>query len=116
MFCIDSLVVKNQTNDKWNKILEELEEILNYKFDDINLLKEALIHHTYYGKHYCPKDNGINYLVNYEKLEVLGDSLLDCIVNSSLIKYGVERNITPYEVHHAKSKIVNNELLSKIVV
>ena len=37
-------------------------------------------------------------------------------MNSSLIGYGIERNISPYDIHHAKSKIVNNEILAKIVV
>lgn len=56
-----------------------VEEILNYKFNDKSLLLEAFTHPSFmeaYQLDTC-----------YEKLEVLGDSILDYIANSNLIKY-----------------------------
>lgn len=100
--------------DDWNSVLEELEDILNYKFKNLRYLKEALIHDTYYNKHGYPCNSDST--INFEKLEALGDAVLDCIINSSLLKYGMERNISPYEIHHAKSNLVNNELLCKMTV
>jgi hypothetical protein len=44
-----SLISENTTD--WDSILCELENILDYKFKDINYLKEALIHRSYYHVH-----------------------------------------------------------------
>jgi dsRNA-specific ribonuclease len=57
----------------------EVEEILDYKFEDKSLLLEAFTHRSFmdtYKLDLC-----------YEKLEVLGDSILDYVANSNLIKY-----------------------------
>jgi len=97
--------------DEWDRVLEELEEILNYKFKNIKYLKEALIHESYYTSH-CESE--YEYMINYEKLEVLGDAVLDVIVNSTLAKFAKERNVSPFEIHHSKARLVNNELLCKI--
>ena len=51
----------------------QLEEILNYKFKDINLIKLALTHSSY------------NNLDNNEKLEFLGDRVLGLIISKKLI-------------------------------
>ncbi|CAI2370574.1 unnamed protein product [Moneuplotes crassus] len=96
---------------QWDKVLEELESILDYKFVNIKYLKEALIHESYYSVH-CSRSYG--YIINYEKLEVLGDAVLDVIVNSSLAAFAMEKNVSPFEIHHSKSRLVNNELLCKI--
>jgi hypothetical protein len=100
------------TSKKWSKVLSELEAILDYKFTNIKFLKEAIIHDTYYSLHGW--ENPEFNTINYEKLEVIGDALLDAIVNSTLVKYGIERKISPYEIHHAKANLVNNDVLCKI--
>lgn len=53
----------------------ELEEKINYKFKDQNLLNEALSHTSYAHEHKC-KDN--------EKLEFLGDSILEYVSSKYL--------------------------------
>lgn len=53
---------------------------------------------------------------SYEKLEVLGDAVLDAIVNSNLIDYAFKHKINPFEVHHSKSILVCNDTLSKLTV
>jgi dsRNA-specific ribonuclease len=92
--------------------LSELEAILDYKFKNIKYLKEALIHHSYYSSHHS--SDRVNSSITYEKLEALGDAVLDVIVNSSLVKFAMERKISPYEIHHSKSNLVNNDLLCRV--
>ena len=53
--------------------LRELMEKIGYEFDDINLLKEALIHRSYANEH------GEIENINNERLEFLGDAVLDLI-------------------------------------
>ena len=66
----------------------------------------------------------------YEKLEVLGDSILDYLCNYSLIKYTIydkyldddlahykqQEDFTPADAHQAKSMLVKNELIGKLTV
>ena len=59
-----------------------------YEFNDKNLLLEALTHESYIS---YLKNNNMDEKADshstYEKLEVLGDALLDTIVNSNMIDY-----------------------------
>ena len=88
------------------EVLEYVQtEILNYRFNDISVLVEALTHSSYGGE-------GER---NYEKLEVLGDALLDCIINTNLIKQAIRDSYDAYDVHQAKMLLVNNQLLAKLV-
>lgn len=62
-----------------DEICPAVEGVLNYKFNDRNLLLEAMTHRSFketYNLSRC-----------YEKLEVLGDAILDYIANSNLLKY-----------------------------
>ena len=59
--------------------LERFEEILGYKFKDIQLLKQALSHSSYANEKKQP--NGSN-----ERLEFLGDSVLSIVVSDFLYK------------------------------
>jgi endoribonuclease Dicer len=52
--------------------LSELEDILNYKFRNKSVVKEALTH------------SSINNAESYERLEFVGDSVLDYIVTKHL--------------------------------
>lgn len=61
------------------KKLETLQtDILGYKFKNPKILLEAMTHKTM---------NPLGFRYNYEKLEILGDSILDYIVNYSLVKF-----------------------------
>ena len=59
--------------------LERFEEIIGYKFKDIQLLKQALSHSSYANEKKRP--NGSN-----ERLEFLGDSVLSIVVSDFLYK------------------------------
>ena len=54
-------------------------EVLNYKFKDPMLLMEAMTHKT--GRSH------FNLPSNYEKLEILGDAILDYLANSNLLRF-----------------------------
>lgn len=59
--------------------MDTLEKHLNYKFKNINLLKNALTHSSYANE----VRNGIN---SNERLEFLGDSVLSIIVSEHIYK------------------------------
>jgi len=61
-------------------LISELEKIINYKFNDKNLINEALIHSSYVSK----KNNPNN--LNYERLEFLGDRVLGLILAEYFFK------------------------------
>jgi len=58
-------------------VVPPIEQILNYKFCDKNLLLHALTHRAFKESHNL---NG-----HLEKMEVLGDAILDYIANSNLL-------------------------------
>jgi ribonuclease-3 len=58
-----------------------VEKALNYEFKDKFVLLEAFTHKSFKEYH------GLS--VQYERLEVLGDAVLDYIANSNLIKYTI---------------------------
>ena len=72
-------------------MLMPVEEILGYSFRDKSLLLEAF---TSKGFMETYKTG-----VCYEKLEVLGDSILDYIANSNLIRY------TMFEKYNVKERL-----------
>lgn len=104
-------------------VIQPVETILDFKFKDKNLLLEALTHRSFkdtYGLNAC-----------YEKLEVLGDAILDYIANSNLIKYTIfekynieerrnqkyitQEDFMPFDAHQAKSLLTKNDFLAKLI-
>lgn len=67
-------------NYKGVKWLEPLEENLNYKFNNLKLLKTALTHSSY------ANENKMKLTDNNERLEFLGDTILNLIVSQYLYK------------------------------
>ena len=96
------------------EILNEFEtKILGYSFYNKDLLLEALTHETYTSMISNRNQFDLEELYpSYEKLEVLGDAVLDAIVNSNLIEYAFNHKINPFEVHHSKSILVCNDTLA----
>ena len=92
-------------------------EVLGYSFNNKDLLLEALTHDTYSSLITNRNQFDLEELYpSYEKLEVLGDAVLDAIVNSNLIEYAFQYKINPFEVHHSKSILVCNDTLAKVTV
>ena len=63
-----------------NKFYSEIEKILDYKFNDSELLNEALTHSS------IKKNNKHKKVFNYERLEFLGDRILGFIISDLLFK------------------------------
>lgn len=86
--------------------LQELQERLNYKFNDEALLKKALIHRSFGNENWEYKN------INNEKLELLGDAVLDLIVTEYLYKNF--EIATEGELAKLKSMIVSEPVLAAI--
>ncbi len=75
-----------------NNNLKDLENILNYKFKDLDLLKKSLIHKSFDNKN------------NNEKLEFLGDRVLGLVISKHLLE------IYPHE----KEGIIDKKLANLV--
>lgn len=62
------------------EILEELQAKIGYNFKDVSLLKQALTHSSF------SNEQKINKLKNYERLEFLGDAVLELVSSEFLFK------------------------------
>lgn len=60
-------------------MLIPVEKIIDYEFKNKNLLMEAFTHPSFMEAYKTDS--------NYEKLEVLGDAILDYVANANLIKF-----------------------------
>ena len=81
------------------KNIQSLEKILNYNFNDKNLLELALTHRSFQGK-------------NNERLEFLGDSILNFIIAELLFK---KFNTSPEgDLSRLRSQLVKSSTLSEI--
>ena len=85
--------------------LEKLEKELEYKFNNKNLLKKALTHTSYAYEHN---------IENNEKLEYLGDSILEFI--SSKYLYNNYSNLKEGEMTKVRATVVCEESLYKIAI
>ena len=97
-------------------------EVLDYEFQEPLLLLEAMTHKT--GKAY------FNLPFNYEKLEILGDAILDYLANANLLRFTLferylERKPDEYkfsedflcaDAHQAKKQLVSNDMIAKLCV
>ena len=88
------------------KNLVDLEHRLNYYFNDKNLLKNALTHRSFGNEHRQYKK------INNERLELLGDAVLDLIVAEYLYhKYPEETEGTLAKI---KSMAVSEPVLASV--
>lgn len=67
-----------------NKILEELQERIGYKFKNTALIKQAITHSSF------ANEQKINKLKNYERLEFLGDAVLELVSSEFLFEQNAE--------------------------
>ena len=63
-----------------NKLYSEIEKILDYKFKNIELLKEALTHSSIKNQYKQKR------IFNYERLEFLGDRILGFVISDLIFK------------------------------
>ncbi|MEA3333914.1 MAG: ribonuclease III [Pseudomonadota bacterium] len=88
---------------------DELEEVLGYSFQDRELLLQALTHKSYVNEN-RHKDGGGDLLDN-ERLEFLGDAVLELMVSEAL--YAQFPAKPEGELSRMRSQIVNTEALAR---
>ncbi len=86
--------------------LQELQEKIGYIFNDEKLIRKALIHRSFGNENWEFKN------INNEKLELLGDAVLDLIVTEYLYKNF--EIATEGELAKLKSMIVSEPVLASI--
>ncbi|KAH9482151.1 Dicer-like protein 2 [Psilocybe cubensis] len=84
--------------------LADVETMLGYTFQRKLLLIEALTHASYQHDSRTP---------SYERMEFLGDSVLDMIVTNYLY-HAPGKNYSPGHLHLRKSAVVNGHILSYV--
>ena len=88
------------------KNLLDLEHKLNYYFNNRNLLKNALIHRSYGNENKAFKN------ISNERLELLGDAVLDLIVAEYL--YKKFSSASEGNLAKMKAMVVSEPILAKI--
>ena len=83
------------------KFIKRLDTKYKIKFNNLNLLEEAFTHSSYANEH--PED-GVR---DYEKLEFLGDAVLELAISDYL--YRNFRNLNEGELTRMRSNIVDTE-------
>ena len=85
--------------------VSQIEMQIDYKFKEKSFLLQALTHSSY-------AMNKITY--SYERLEFLGDAVLDYLVTCHLMS--TEKNLSPGTVTNLRSALVNNNTLADVAV
>jgi dsRNA-specific ribonuclease len=103
------------TNFYLERNLEQLEHILGYTFKCKTWIIEALTHKSF---NETLIDSNIDHPQDYERLEFLGDSILNSQVAYYFFKHTMndEQKKNPKELHKMKTSIVNNVLLSLALI
>ena len=87
---------------------EKLAKRINVEFNNINLLKRACIHRSYLNE-----NRGVG-LEHNERLEFLGDAVLELVVTSFLFRKYPDKN--EGEMTSYRSALVNTHSLSKVAL
>ena len=102
--CVEMALSRVETTDEVSTQLNNVESMLGYRFRRKLLLVESLTHASY---QYDDRT------VSYERMEFLGDALLDMVVADFLYKYP-GKTYPPHDVHIRKSAVVNTHFLAYI--
>lgn len=86
------------------KKLSRFEKIIGYQFNDKSHIIQAFTHPSYVSK--CTK--------SYERLEYLGDSLLDYMVTVTLLNSDIDKS--PGQISSSRSALVNNYVFAKLAL
>jgi len=89
-----------------NKDFKELQKNLGIKFKNENLLKQAFVHRSYLN------ENPAFELRHNERLEYLGDAVLELIVTEYLFKNYPD--LTEGEMTNLRAALVNSQMLSQV--
>lgn len=90
------------------KNIEELEKIIDIKFKKTEILKQALTHRSYINEH---QNDKIATIGHNERLEFLGDAVLELIITENLYK---KYQNPEGELTNWRASLVNSKMLSTI--
>lgn len=96
---------KEDVNFLLNNCTSDIERIINYKFKDPSYLLEAMSHPSYIRNRLTR---------SYERLEFLGDAILDFLITSHVFENC--RQLKPGELTDLRSALVNNVTFASYVV
>ena len=102
--CVATVLSRVEHTNEVSTQLSHVEEMLGYTFRRKLLLVESLTHASY---QYDDRT------VSYERMEFLGDALLDMIIADTLYKYP-GKMYAPHDIHIRKSAVVNTHFLAYI--
>ena len=85
---------------------DKVEDILGYNFKERSFLLQALTHASYTRN---------DLTESYERLEFLGDAVLDYLVTAHIFSFSRE-DAKPGQMTDCRSALVNNNLLAALVV
>ncbi|KAF8843847.1 P-loop containing nucleoside triphosphate hydrolase protein [Paxillus ammoniavirescens] len=102
--CVELALSRVQLTDEVSTQLTNVECMLGYTFKRKLLLVESLTHASY---QYDDRT------VSYERMEFLGDALLDMVVTDLLYHYP-GKEYSPHDMHIRKSAVVNTHFLAYI--
>ncbi len=91
---------------------KELEDKINYTFIDKNILRNALTHSSFLNEHGKDKNATKENITHNERLEFLGDAVLEIIISDELFRrYPNEREGL---LTHSRSSLVNENTLAQL--
>lgn len=100
--CINKILGRVAPSNNLSGQLVPVEQMIGYTFQHKLLLIEALTHASYHFE---------SETVSYERMEFLGDALLDMMVIDYLYRLP-GRNYSPCELHELKAAVVNTHFLA----
>ncbi|PNY19942.1 Dicer-like protein 2 [Tolypocladium capitatum] len=103
--CRRSLFNMARADETLPTVLGPLEELIGYSFQKKALLVEAMTHASYV------MDTGRR---SYERLEFLGDAVLDNIIVTRL--FSAEPRLPHHQMHLRKTAMVNGDFLAFVVI
>jgi len=83
--------------------LESIETLIGYSFQKKSIFHEAITHPSYSSSQLATSRP-------YDRLEFLGDAVLDFVVSNKLFQY--EPQLSVFQLHNLRSAIVNTAFLS----
>lgn len=98
---IEKLKATYAVNVQYPPPFSQLEDLINYTFDKKSLLVEALTHPSHHGSKNC---------ASYQRLEFLGDAILDNIIVTNAYRY--KPLIPTHSLHLIRTALVNGSFLA----
>lgn len=89
--------------------LERLQSLIDYRFNDIQSLLQALTHTSFGHEHFSKKPNSSR---DNERLEFLGDAILDGIISDLL--FDQFKNVNEGQLSKLRASSVNEKTLSEL--